>query len=228
MHEQVDDGDIFAIAYGREFIRFTDDYTGPEKTPDLETNLALWRELWNAHKNTVLVWWIERDPGTRPKGWHRFGRGRLPAWDPDSESQVEYLFRHGQLSEDELAVIVQRAQWSAQYYRLRSPVWLDDLSQFCLDHNLVDDRSREVLTRIDAKREQFDDEEIDAANSAETIDDGPRIPKPERATYVEESKPRPSPRPGANDHHPVRNYATDGRRTERPRYDDRPRPTDGF
>jgi hypothetical protein len=91
------------------------------------------RAAWEEHGEWILETWIDHFPGSRPFGWYlavgvpRFGerrlledRMRLPCWRensshhgilniysiaPAQEPEVEYLRRHGQLSEEEDAAL---------------------------------------------------------------------------------------------------------------------------
>lgn len=62
----------------------------------------LWREVWEKYGGELLAEEIRLYPGRRPRAWHVFDCAEEPA---DDESEVEFLYRIGELSAGELEAI---------------------------------------------------------------------------------------------------------------------------
>jgi hypothetical protein len=84
----------YAIFDGRELIR-------APGTTDLRDDLEEWADVWERHRHYLLPDWIKVRPGERPAVWWAVDYPNLPKRRP-GEIRVEYLWRTGQIDQDEL------------------------------------------------------------------------------------------------------------------------------
>lgn len=73
------------------------DYQAPEGVDQCDTPRMA--NDWKRHGDSILSEWITQRPGTRPYAWWKFD---APEPRDDSDSEYQYLVRHGLLTEKEI------------------------------------------------------------------------------------------------------------------------------
>jgi hypothetical protein len=94
------------ICNGRALLRLGE--------PDLETDRKLWSTLWRRHGRELLIDWVKNRPCERPRAWYEFSTKHLPPRAED-ETDAEWLYRCGCLSDEEIAALCEKAKALAAF-----------------------------------------------------------------------------------------------------------------